>query len=90
MVQKNGKAGYMGEHSMMDGMPAVGLCSHIISTKYGRLVSEEKSMTKAFNDMDRGSSFIVEPLFGRVWSKLTSSSDVKDMVTRGKIILGSD
>ena len=31
---ENGKVGFVGEHSMMDGMPAVNLCSHVVNTKY--------------------------------------------------------
>lgn len=30
----NGKAGLMGEHSMMDGMPMIGLADHITKTSY--------------------------------------------------------
>lgn len=30
----NGKLGFLGEHSMGDGMPMVGLCQHIIKTNY--------------------------------------------------------
>ena len=29
ICSKNGKVGFVGEHSMMDGMPAVGFCNHI-------------------------------------------------------------
>jgi carnitine O-acetyltransferase len=31
---KNGKAGLVGEHSMMDGMPMVGLADHVTKTTY--------------------------------------------------------
>ena len=85
MVQKNGKAGYMGEHSMMDGMPAVGLCSHIVSTKYESLISKEKSSTRAINHSDDETSLMVEPLFDTAWSKLDKSAIVRDVVTRGEL-----
>jgi len=32
----------MGEHSLMDGMPAVGLCEHIKSRGYGKVKEECK------------------------------------------------
>lgn len=33
-VTNNGKAGLLGEHSMMDGMPMVGLADHVTATTY--------------------------------------------------------
>lgn len=33
-VTNNGKAGLLGEHSMMDGMPMVGLADHVTKTTY--------------------------------------------------------
>lgn len=33
-VTNNGKAGLMGEYSMMDGMPMVGLADHVTATTY--------------------------------------------------------
>jgi len=41
LCQTNGKVGFLGEHSMSDGMPAVGLCSHILRTKYQHLLQIE-------------------------------------------------
>jgi len=34
MCTKNGKAGLIGEHSMMDGMPMIGYANHITKRKY--------------------------------------------------------
>lgn len=36
MVTSNSKAGLLGEHSMMDGMPMVGLADHITKTTYAQ------------------------------------------------------
>ena len=36
---RNGKVGFIGEHSMMDGMPAVNLCAHVVNTKYSECPS---------------------------------------------------
>jgi len=44
LCQSNGKAGFLGEHSMMDGMPAIGLCSHILRTKYKSLIQREHTV----------------------------------------------
>lgn len=44
LCQSNGKAGFLGEHSMMDGMPAIGLCSHILRTKYKSLIRREQTV----------------------------------------------
>jgi Choline/Carnitine o-acyltransferase len=34
IVTNNGKAGFLGEHSMMDGMPVVGLADQVTKTTY--------------------------------------------------------
>lgn len=36
LVSENGKAGLLGEHSMMDGMPMVGLADELTKSTYGR------------------------------------------------------
>ena len=41
VASRNGKLGYIGEHSMMDGMPAVGLCQHLLQESYSKQVSVE-------------------------------------------------
>eukprot|EP00536_Pseudo-nitzschia_multiseries_P012489 jgi/Psemu1/244595/estExt_Genewise1.C_4790034 len=43
MVCKNGKAGLLGEHSMMDGMPVVGLANHIVKTSYRQARDESEN-----------------------------------------------
>ena len=42
IVTNNGKAGFLGEHSMMDGMPMVGLANHITATTYA--VAKQQSV----------------------------------------------
>ncbi len=39
LCQSNGKLGFMGEHSMVDGMPVVALCNHIKQLQYESLRS---------------------------------------------------
>jgi carnitine O-acetyltransferase len=43
VVSKNGKLGYIGEHSLMDGMPAVGLCNFIQKETYQKQLNMEES-----------------------------------------------
>jgi carnitine O-acetyltransferase len=43
IVCPNGKAGLLGEHSMMDGMPVVGLANHIVNTSYKQAREESES-----------------------------------------------
>jgi carnitine O-acetyltransferase len=57
-VTNNGKAGLMGEHSMMDGMPMVGLADHMTATTYAAAtqrsshVSVEEANTQVKNIFD--------------------------------------
>lgn len=37
LIQQNGKMAYMGEHSLVDGMPTMRLCDAIVDAKYGKL-----------------------------------------------------
>lgn len=47
----NGKAGFLGEHSMMDGMPLIGLADHITKTTYG--AAKDRSYgASSVNDVD--------------------------------------
>ena len=87
MVQRNGKAGFMGEHSMMDGMPAVGLCSHIFASKYRTLLAEEKSFDKSKNDSDNHDFLRVESIFGGIMPTLNNSSVIEKMVTTGECLI---
>mmetsp|Transcript_28548 Transcript_28548/g.31546 ORF Transcript_28548/g.31546 Transcript_28548/m.31546 type:complete len:656 (-) Transcript_28548:197-2164(-) len=48
---ENGKAGLMGEHSMMDGMPVVALADHICNTSYTKACFRSSTM-KGNNQVD--------------------------------------
>ena len=59
IVCPNGKAGLLGEHSMMDGMPMVGLANHIVNTSYeqakassGQSVPVYGSISNIFGDIE--------------------------------------
>ena len=56
---ENGKVGFIGEHSMMDGMPAVNLCSHVVKTKY----RDASSNNGGANTAQLGYSSGVEHIF---------------------------
>jgi carnitine O-acetyltransferase len=44
IVSKNGKAGLMGEHALMDGMPVVQLADAITKLKYGDISKKQQAM----------------------------------------------
>lgn len=46
IVFPNGKAGLLGEHSMMDGMPVVGLANHIVNTSYQHAHKQSQKKSK--------------------------------------------
>ena len=68
MVCPNGKAGLLGEHSMMDGMPVVGLANHIVSTSYRQARDESSSnsttSTSAWTSMETFAG--VSDIFGNI------------------------
>lgn len=53
VVSKNGKAGLVGEHSMMDGMPVVQFADHVTKTTY----------SKCLNGTGNTSDCNVQPIF---------------------------
>mmetsp|Transcript_18668 Transcript_18668/g.40633 ORF Transcript_18668/g.40633 Transcript_18668/m.40633 type:complete len:725 (-) Transcript_18668:206-2380(-) len=53
----NGKSGLMGEHSMMDGMPIVGLADHITKTSY------EDAKNKTYSDFPSDVYSEIEDVF---------------------------
>jgi len=61
----NGKTGYLGEHSMMDGMPCVNLAHHVTSQTYDKVLAKDS----------RGStSTSVENIFEHVIPQLINSN----------------
>jgi carnitine O-acetyltransferase len=61
VVTNNGKAGLIGEHSMMDGMPMVGLANYCTQKTYDK---------RDNNTATASSSANVEPIFGNVLHEL--------------------
>lgn len=47
VVSRNGKLGYVGEHSMMDSMPAVGLCQLLKSQSYEKQAGSQSDTSSA-------------------------------------------
>eukprot|EP00546_Thalassionema_frauenfeldii_P016533 CAMPEP_0178900442 /NCGR_PEP_ID=MMETSP0786-20121207/3478_1 /TAXON_ID=186022 /ORGANISM="Thalassionema frauenfeldii, Strain CCMP 1798" /LENGTH=393 /DNA_ID=CAMNT_0020571451 /DNA_START=854 /DNA_END=2035 /DNA_ORIENTATION=+ len=43
VVTGNGQLGYVGEHALLDGMPAVGLCQHLLKNTHSRIQSLEEA-----------------------------------------------
>lgn len=61
----NGKAGLLGEHSMMDGMPMVALADHITGTSYSDASTRSTASTTGAH---------VEDIFEKVQSPLRASN----------------
>ena len=80
IVSRNGKLGYVGEHSMMDGMPAVGLCQHLNSQSY-----EKQSASRSGTSSVTLTLGVIN-LFDEACSKLSESdrSQLEALVRKGK------
>jgi carnitine O-acetyltransferase len=78
VVTKNGKFGYVGEHAMMDGMPAVGLCRHLLERNHGKLQSE--------NTVTNSSVPMIESIFEPVLQTLAAKdqSDLDRLVEEAR------
>lgn len=81
VISTSGKIGYVGEHSMMDGMPAVGLCDYIKSETFQKQLDNEsaESTTVSANDG-------VVSLFQETFSKLADSdrNELATLITKGE------
>jgi len=58
-VGNNGKAGYCGEHSMMDGMPVLTFADHLTKQTYSKILEKQNSPTYTAPP-----TVHVEPIFG--------------------------
>jgi len=84
IVCPNGKAGLLGEHSMMDGMPVIGLANHIVNTSYGQ-AKEESESTKSVetygNVSDIFGGIVLTP---QISEMIETSKDNFEEWTKGK------
>ena len=85
LCESNGKLGFMGEHSLMDGMPMVALCNHVKHLKYGTL---KKEYTVG-DDEDSNNTRIpqITNVFGKVFSTIKTNElkYVKELSHEGKL-----
>lgn len=71
LCQSNGKLGFMGEHSLMDGMPMVALCNHVNQMKYGTLKKEcNVGDDESSNDTNMPQ---IKNVFGKVFSVMDTN-----------------
>lgn len=75
IVCPNGKAGLMGEHSMMDGMPVVGLANHIVNTSY----QQAREASASNNSVETCS--LVEDIFGDI----SITPTIEEMIETSKV-----
>ena len=74
---KNGKVGFIGEHSMMDGMPAVNLCSHVVNTKYRDASSNNGGANTAQLDDSNGVEHIFQDCITALGSSNILQNDIE-------------
>jgi len=78
-VCENGKTGMLGEHSMMDGMPVVGLANHICNTNYGALLKQQQHQLDANVVLPR-----VESIFQDCYPFWSSSAKLQAMLQQAQ------
>jgi carnitine O-acetyltransferase len=76
MVSQNAKAGFMGEHSMMDGMPCVGLADALTKMTYDKCLAMETSSGTT-------TACVVEPIFDQALAAIGQDT-VAPLVNKGK------
>eukprot|EP00751_Fragilariopsis_kerguelensis_P002173 CAMPEP_0170827376 /NCGR_PEP_ID=MMETSP0733-20121128/47217_1 /TAXON_ID=186038 /ORGANISM="Fragilariopsis kerguelensis, Strain L26-C5" /LENGTH=436 /DNA_ID=CAMNT_0011191513 /DNA_START=548 /DNA_END=1859 /DNA_ORIENTATION=- len=81
VVCPNGKAGLIGEHSMMDGMPMIGFAEHIVNTSYEKALNESSSFFPRRRHWDNMTKVV---FFGEI----TLSPKVLEMIKTSKQNLG--
>ncbi len=86
MCTDNGKAGLIGEHSMMDGMPMIQYADYITKNTYSDALEKSKSDASTSSGGSSGSNGSgVENIFQDCMGSLSSSdSNVNSMVAKGK------
>lgn len=84
LCQSNGKLGFMGEHSLMDGMPMVALCNHVKQLNYGTL----KKGCNAGDDINSDDTHMpqIKNVFGKVFSSMNTNelNSIQKMSDEGK------
>mmetsp|Transcript_39685 Transcript_39685/g.119244 ORF Transcript_39685/g.119244 Transcript_39685/m.119244 type:complete len:785 (-) Transcript_39685:371-2725(-) len=92
LATNNGKSGMCGEHSMMDGMPVVGMMDHVTGTTYRDAVRRSNDLAAAAGDAGRSEKEdedededAVRDIFEECAGDLTSGgSKVEEMVEKAK------
>jgi len=80
MCSRNGKAGLVGEHSMMDGMPMIDFANHVTKNSYS-----DAAMKSIKKDNDRNSLDDVENIFESCIDNMKyGDSQVGSMVNKAK------
>jgi len=77
----NGKAGLLGEHSMIDGMPMIGLADHIVRTSYSDALTRAP-MSGSGSDFASANNG-VESIFGEC-SKIIDAKGITRVVADAK------
>ena len=85
MCTKNGKAGLIGEHSMMDGMPALRLADYITKQTYHIVKQKNNELASSSLSSPGGNvGESVENVFQKCLSNINwSDSKLKTMIEKG-------
>lgn len=81
IVANNGKAGLLGEHSMMDGMPMVSLANHITATTY------EQAQERSSDDVTNVSTGMSRIFIGDAAAMGRRGSAVAEHIVKGATCL---
>ena len=87
LCQSNGKLGFIGEHSMADGMPVVALCSRVKKLQYGLLKNEEDDRQDE-NDNEEAKMPCIQNIFEDVFKSMdnNTSETIEKLLDRGMIV----
>ena len=83
IVTRQGALGYVGEHAMVDGMPAVGLCRHLTGRTYHEWRDEDSPRTNALSPSTPAVRNIFEPILEKLDDD-ESAVSLKELVQDAK------
>jgi carnitine O-acetyltransferase len=81
VVTHNGKAGLLGEHAMMDGMPVVGFANRLTELTYAVAAANEQRLSSS-SARTNVVSCNVRPIFTGAFQELTNNASDIAMVSR--------
>jgi len=88
IVTKNGKMGYIGEHAMMDGMPAIRFCNALVDATYKRCLETKDNVDGHSSSTTLTSPVAdsVQDIFEDTWAhiSLDNKREIQGLITKAK------